>query len=288
MRYSFSENPAISVRLFDLLDTVFPGVREVAENARRIGAAWESVSTPFIHFLDERAVSHVGIIELSLVLAGQPVTVGSIHGVATHPEYRRHGHYRRVMEEALQYGDERYETLILTTEHPEYFTPFGFRVIQEHVFTVSCAAPGNRTLLRLLDLQQKADAELLLRLLKSRAPISTVVGVSNETAVFCFNEGWRPLHYAADLDVIICLEMEGTRLKLFDVVGTAVPPLADLLEQIPQRITEVEICFAPDRLAPEARATPYLLDHDGPSYLMARGPFAAEAHAFTLPRSART
>jgi hypothetical protein len=31
------------------------------------------------------------------------------------------------MEELLQYTAGRYETLILTTEHPEYFEPFGFR-----------------------------------------------------------------------------------------------------------------------------------------------------------------
>jgi hypothetical protein len=65
-------------------------------------------------------------------------------------------------------------------------------------------------------------------------------------------------------------------------------PLAALLERIPQPINEVTLYFASDRLAPEAEATPYVLDHDGPSYLMGHGPFAAEGRAFTLPRSART
>jgi hypothetical protein len=65
-------------------------------------------------------------------------------------------------------------------------------------------------------------------------------------------------------------------------------PLAAIVERVPYPVEEVAICFSPDRLAVNAEAKPYLFDHDGPSYLMVRGPFAAEGHAFTLPRSART
>lgn len=288
MRHSFSDNPALSERLFDLLDAVFPGVRQVARNARALGASWESVSTPFIHFEQGRAVSHVGVIELSLVLLGQTVTVGSIHGVATHPDVRRRGHFRRLMEEALEYCASRYETLILTTEHPEYFAPFGFRVVSEHLFTVKCDSAGGGDGFRLLDTRQASDLALLHRLLEARQAVSQVVGVVNEKAVFCFNEGSRLLHYAADLDVIVCMGLEETRLKLFDIVGPKIPPLARVLERIPRRLDEVAICFSADQLAVEAEATPYVLDHDGPSYLMVRGPFAAEGHPFTLQRSVRT
>jgi predicted N-acetyltransferase YhbS len=288
MKYSFSDNPALSERLFDLLDTVFPGVRQVAQNARALGAPWESVSTPFIHFEQGRAIAHVGVIELSLVLLGRTVTVGSIHGVATHPEARRRGHFRRLMEEVLQYCAGRYETLMLTTEHPEYFAPFGFRVVKEHLFTVKCDSAGGSDGFRLLDTSQTGDIALLHRLLETRQAVSQVVGAVNEKAVFCFNEGSRPLHYAADLDVTACLELEEGRLKLFDIVGPKIPPLARVLERIPQRLDEAAICFSADQLAVEAEATPYVLDHDGPSYLMVHGPFAAEGQPFTLPRSART
>jgi predicted N-acetyltransferase YhbS len=288
MKHSFSDNPALSERLFDLLDTVFPGVRQVAQNARALGAPWESVSTPFIHFEQGRAIAHVGVIELSLVLLGRTVTVGSIHGVATHPEARRRGHFRRLMEEVLQYCAGRYETLMLTTEHPEYFAPFGFRVVKEHLFTVKCDSAGGSDGFRLLDTSQTGDIALLHRLLETRQAVSQVVGAVNEKAVFCFNEGSRPLHYAADLDVTACLELEEGRLKLFDIVGPKIPPLARVLERIPQRLDEAAICFSADQLAVEAEATPYVLDHDGPSYLMVHGPFAAEGQPFTLPRSART
>lgn len=288
MKRSFSDDPTLSEPVFELLDIVFPGVQQVAQNARRLGAPWESVSTPFVHFEGGRVAAHVGVIELSLVLFGRNVAVGSIHGVATHPRCRRRGYYRQLMDEVLQHCASRYETVILTTEHPEYFEPFGFRVLQEHLFTVRCAATSGTEGFRLLDTHNAGDIALLRRLLETREPISQVVGVVNEKTVFCFNEGSRPLHYAADLDVIVCLELEGARLKLFDIVGPHLPSLAAVRDRIPQRLEEIAICFSPDRLAVEAEVTPYLFDHDGPSYLMARGPFAAEGHPFTLPRSART
>jgi predicted N-acetyltransferase YhbS len=288
MKRSFANDPALSEKLFELLDTVFPGVLEVAQNAKAMGASWESVSTPFIHFEGGRVVSHVGVIEIQMVLLGQVVKVGSVHGVATHPDRRRRGYFGRLMEEVIEYCSGRYETLILTTEHPEYFEPFGFRVIREHHFTVRCDSTGSPDRLRLLDVRDAGDIALLHRLLETRDPVSQVVGVVNEKGVFCFNEGSRPLHYAEELDVIICLEIEGTRLKLFDVVGPKLPQLRELLDKIPQRVEEVDICFAADRIAQEARPSPYVFDHDGPSYFMARGPFAAEGEAFTLPRSART
>jgi hypothetical protein len=85
MQYSFSTDPTLGERLFDVLDTVFPGLRQVAANARTLGAPWESVSTPFIVREGARVLSHVGVIELSLIVLGERFTVGSIHGVATHP-----------------------------------------------------------------------------------------------------------------------------------------------------------------------------------------------------------
>jgi predicted N-acetyltransferase YhbS len=288
MRCSFSDDPDLGERLFDLLDAVFPGLRQGARSARALGAAWESVSTPFVCFEGDRAVSHVGVIELALVVLGRTTKVGSIHAVATHPSCRHRGLYRQVMDEALQHCASRYETVVLTTEHPEYFAPFGFRHVQEQEFTVRLESDGGTSGLRPLSLQDPNDLALLHRLLETRAPVSEVVGVVDEKAVFCFNEGRRPLHYLEDLDAVVCVELEGTRLTLFDIVGPGIPTLAALLGRIPRPIDEVAIRFCPDRLAVKADPSPYLLDHDGPSYLMVRGPFAAEGRAFTLPRSART
>ena len=286
-RCSFADDPRLCARLFTLLESCFPGISRVREHADALGAPWEAASTPFVYFQDDLAVAHVGVLEIPLIVMGQPLTVGGIHAVCTRPECRRRGYYRQVMEEVLEYCSGRYETLILTTEQPELYEPFGFRIMREHVFTTVWDSAGAGDGFRPLDTRSPSDVRLLHRLLATREPVSNIVGVVREKDIFCFNEGSRPLYYSEDLDLVVCMEIDATRLRLIDIVAPHMPPLAAVLEQVHLDIDQVEICFSPDRLDASARAVPHVLDQDGPSFLMVRGPFAAEGHAFMLPRSAR-
>ncbi len=288
MKCSYADNPQLSASVFGLLDVVFPGLRQAARDIRALGTSWESVSTPYILTEEDRVVAHVGVIELSLVVIGRSVSVGSVHAVATHPDRRRRGLFRQLMGEVLDDCANRYETLILTTDNPVYYKPFGFRDVGEHYFTTKIRSGGGVPGSRLLRPQDPNDLALLHRLLKTRAPISRTLGVLNDIAVFCFNEGKQPIHYIDELDVVVCLQIEGTQLRIFDVVGPDIPPLAALLAQIPQPVDEVVTYFAPEQMAVEATASAYVFDHGGPSYLLVRGPFAAEEVPFTLPRTART
>ncbi|MBW4564654.1 MAG: GNAT family N-acetyltransferase [Mojavia pulchra JT2-VF2] len=284
-KHSFSVDPSLSNKLFDLLEVTFPGISSAAECARKLGASWEAASTPFIRLHDDIAITHVGVVEIPMQIMGQKVTVGGIHAVSTHPEFRRRGYYREVMNEVLEYCDQLYETLVLTTSQPELYQPFGFRVVEENIFKVKCGSIGSTYGLRTLDFADAQDLTLLHRLLETRVPVSNIVGVVNEKAAFCVNEGSRPLHYAQDLDLIACLEIEDTRLHLFDIVATQIYPLQNILARIPQLIEEVVIYFSPELLNIEnVQALPYVIDE---AVLMVRGKFAAEEQKFMLPRSAR-
>lgn len=287
---SFSADPTLSKRLFVLLEAVFSDfgfdVSSLAESARKLGAPWETASTPFIRFHDDVAIAHVGVLEIPLLIMGEKLVVGGIHAVATHPEYRRRGYYREIMTEVLDYCDLRYETLVLTTSQPELYEPFGFRVVEEHKFVAQCDVKASSDRLRLLDLADSNDIKILHRLLITRTPVSNVLGVlpQQEKALFCVNEATRPLYYAEDLDVMICMEIEDTQLKLFDVVGTNIPTLDAILARIFQHIKEIIVHFSPDRLNANFQAIPHVLDE---AFLMVRGEFAAEGKEFMLPRSAR-
>jgi len=287
---SFSCDPTLYKRLFTLLETVFSSfgfdISNLVESARKLGAPWETASTPFMRFHDDIAVSHVGVLEIPLNIMGESVTAGGIHAVATHPEYRRRGYYREIMTEVVDYCDRRYETLVLTTSQPELYEPFGFRVVEEHKFVTQCDSIGSSDRLRLLNFSDSNDIKLLHRLLETRTPVSNIVGVlpQQEKALFCVNEATRPLYYAEDLDAMICMEIEDTQLKLFDLVGTNIPALDAILARIPQPIKEIIVYFSPDRLNANFQAVPHVLDE---AFLMVRGEFAAEGKEFMLPRSAR-
>ncbi|MEH2252001.1 GNAT family N-acetyltransferase [Nostoc sp.] len=284
-KHSFSAEPNLSDKLFDLVEVTFPGLSSLAECARKLGASWETASTPFIRFHDDIAITHVGVLEIPMQIMGQRLTVGGVHGVATRPEFRRRGYYREVMQEVLEYCDCLYETLVLTTPQPEFYLPFGFRVLEEHIFKVKCDSTGSTDRFRILDFTDPKDYRLLHRLLSTRAPVSNIVGVVKEKPVFCVNEGSRPLYYAEDLDLIACMEIEDTRLHLFDLVTTQICPLKNILAKIPQFIEEVVIYFSPELLdVKDVQSFPHAFDE---TVLMVRGKFAAEGEKFMLPRSAR-
>ncbi|MBD2451750.1 GNAT family N-acetyltransferase [Nostoc sp. FACHB-152] len=282
---SFTADSNVSQQMFDLLEIVFSGITDVAEEIKKLGASWESASTPFIYFHNDIAISHVGVLEIPMQIMNSLTTVGGIHGVATHPEFRRQGYYRKVMEEVLSYCDQLYQTLILTTPNPEFYTPFGFRVIPEYRFQTQVKSPASSNGFRVLNTADRQDVELLHRLLETRSPVSHIVGIVNEKPVFCFNEGSRILSYAADLDLITCMNIEDNTLHLFDIVATHIPPLKEILSRIPDIITQVFIYFTPDRLELDnIQALPYQLED---TVLMVRGKFAAEGQKLMLPRSGR-
>lgn len=288
MRGDFRTQPELAPALFRMLDKVFPGIAGSAERIRGLGVGWEACSTPFVRFEGGDCLSHVGLIPLDLVLDGRPVSAGTVHAVATDPDARGRGHYRGVMQELLAWAGPRFGTLVLTTEHPEYFEPFGFRHEPEHMFGLAVAHPGGSGDLRPLAVDTPADLALLHRLLESREPVSYTLGVRGGAAIFCFNEGHEPLWYSASLDTLLRLEVEGRTLRILDVVAPVMPSWSALLAVLPWPIDHVSFDLCPDRLAPEAEPRRHLLDHDGPSWLMVRGDWLPAGTPFTLPRSART
>jgi ribosomal protein S18 acetylase RimI-like enzyme len=281
---SYAADAALSEAVFGLLDTWLPGIRTAADQARRLDWAWERVSTPFAYFEDGTLLSHVGVLEMPVFWMGAAQRVGGIHAVCTHPEHRRRGLFRRVIEEALGYCDERYETVQLTTAHPEYYEPFGFRVARERVFIAEVRSRGGRAGLRPLDFGTSRDLGLLDRLLEQREPVSRVVGVVNEKACFKFSQAESELLYSEALHVVLSLRLRGGRLELYDVVGPRVPSLGALLEEIERPVEEVAIHFSPDRLEVATRPEPVPSEY---GVFMVRGPFPAEGRDFMLPPPAR-
>jgi hypothetical protein len=208
--------------------------------------------------------------------------------------YRRRGHYRQVMTAVLEHCASRYDTLLLTTGQPALYEPFGFRILQEYIFLTPWESPAGAHGFRPFNAHDPNDVRLLDRLLDGRRPVSQILGVVQEKAVFSFNTGKFPLYYAADLEAFVACALDGTRLHLFDIVAPRVPPLEAILARFPQRIEHVVTYFSPDCLGASFQAMPHLLmdppealGGEGADFLMVRGPFAAEGQPCMLPRTAR-
>jgi predicted N-acetyltransferase YhbS len=281
--------------LFDLLEETFPGVDAARAAAERFGAPWESVSTPFVREERGRILSHVGLLSLPLVVGGRPMVVGGVHAVATRAALRRQGLYRSVMERLLSYADARYQTMILTTVHPEYFEPFGFRIVPESVFLIDVEPRRRSSTARKLDLAHEPDRRLMHRLLESRAPVSERLGIGADKAVWAFYEAGSELRYSRELDLVVIAERAGRALRLYDLVGPVVPPLGAVLDAIQEPVDRVVAFFAPDRLGATWEAVPHDLEGGETSLepgirntvLMVRGPFAVSGRPLMLPRPGR-
>jgi GNAT superfamily N-acetyltransferase len=283
----YRDNPDLLRQIFELLDLAFPGLSlSVQERAARpLGCHWEEVSTPFVYWDGERPVSHVGVLEIPMVLEGREVRVGGVHAVCTHPDFRGRGLYKTLMAEVMSWCEDRYQTLVLTTSQSFLYEPFGFRVMPECRFTGLLAGVPEGQGVRQFDFGRARDVALLRRVLSARAPVSLFLGIVREQAVFTFNEALRPLHYSDKLDVVLSLEIEGTTLRLFDVVGKKPPHLFEIVEMVPTPIERVEVYFCPDQLGGNLTPESHILSGD--DLLMVRGRFLPEGKPFMLPRSAR-
>jgi GNAT superfamily N-acetyltransferase len=287
---SIYNDPRLRQRVYELLDIVWPGDSEKIRLASAVGAHWHEVSTPFVRFDGDRAIAHAGVLEIPLVIDGQTVTVAGVHAVCTHPDYRRRGYSRQVMEEALAYCDARFKTAILTTDEPTLYTRYGFRVVPEHRFEAEAPrVQRSKSGFRKLSDASPADVALLRRLLRTRAPVSNVLGVLEAGEVLIINEilsrrRFERIHYAEDLDLVAVYEVTGRTLHLYDLVAADIPSLEALIARVEADLDRVEIHFTPDRLRAgnvPARARP------PGDYLMVRGPFAVEGRPFILPPLAR-
>jgi GNAT superfamily N-acetyltransferase len=84
--------------------------------------------------LDGRYVSHIGIVERTGTVNGQPVKLGGIGAVGTLPEWRRRGLAQRAMERAAQFlRDElavEFGLLICDQHMLPYYRKLGWQVVE--------------------------------------------------------------------------------------------------------------------------------------------------------------
>ena len=292
---SYPSEPTLGNRVFDLLDITFPGIREARANGEAFGARWEDASTPFIVESAGNVIAHVGLLSIPLHVVGTDVACGGIHGVATHPAHRHRGHFRDALERAMAFASTRFETLMLTTLHCEYFEPFGFTVVPESIFRYRPNVRPASVPSRALDLRRRVDLELMHRLLAERSPVSDVLGVGPEKASWAFYEYRSAIRYISGADVAVSADLTNGTLRLYDVVGATIPSIDTIAAAFEAPVAEVVSYLPPDRLGDVFAAEPHdlrggvdALEPGAPDLVfMVRGPFAAEGRALMLPRPAR-
>jgi predicted N-acetyltransferase YhbS len=260
-------DPTERAALFRLLATAFPRLPRRVEIAARLGWSWDEMTTPFVARVDGRLVTHVGVLDHPVRVAGRERRVAGIHAVCTEPAHRRRGHYRAAMEEALAFVDARWSAAKLHTDQPWLYEPFGFRVVPQHRFRLARSGGAGRG--RAVG---EADLATVHGLLDARAPVSNLFASRDRGWLFGIDVVLRTggLGHLFLLDaprLLVACEVEGGVLRVHDVVAAEVPGLDDVLAAAPAPFSAVELWMPADLLAPDAEPLPSA-DED---LLMVRG-----------------
>ena len=105
---------------------------------------WAMFSTWYIMGrLDGKLVSQIGIVDRTIRVGGQSLSVAGIGGVATHPEFRRQGFTGILMETALEQMRQRgsheaydFAMLFCSNHMVPYYTKRGFCLVYNPVYVL--------------------------------------------------------------------------------------------------------------------------------------------------------
>ena len=275
-RREYEQEQGLCDRVFTLLGTWLPQLPERRFQAASLGMVWEQVSTPFVREAAGQVVSHVGLLPVDITLGGVRQRIGGVHAVCTRADRRRRGLYRSLIEVLLPYADAHYPWLQLSTDNPEFYEPFGFRVVPYGSFAFAHRHPGGGRGFRRLSLRAAADIARLRRLLAQRKPHAQVFDFWSE-AVFKFNlTAWpsAALRYHAGLDLLVIAEVQQGVLYLYDLICARTPPLDELLCAFAEPFERVLLSFRPDRFRVATTFEPHRAAGD---YWLVRGDAVIDA-----------
>ncbi|EJT03044.1 GNAT family N-acetyltransferase [Rhizobium sp. CCGE 510] len=215
----------------------------------------DPTSMPFGWLDAEGALAaNISAFALPFVLNGRVVHAAGLQSGAVRPPWRGRGLYRDVTVKALDWCERQgFEAVILYTDKPSLYEPYGFRAIPQHRY--QGAAPDPSIFAgpaRLLTPSNTDDLALLQSLLKVRSPVSTSLSVTVNAAMFLINTQLDPdvrVSLLEDQQAVIAWKLdEAGRLSLLDVVATEIPTFGAILGGLDIASAAVEVFFRPDKL----------------------------------------
>ncbi|MBY5609818.1 GNAT family N-acetyltransferase [Rhizobium leguminosarum] len=234
----------------------------------------DPTSMPFGWFDAEgELAANISAFALPFVLNGRTVHAAGLQSGAVRPPWRGRGLYRDVTVKALDWCEKQgFEAVILYTDKPSLYEPYGFHAIPLHRYEGAAPAPSSSAAPDRPLLPTNADDLALLQsLLKARSPVSTSLAVTVNAAMFLINTQLDPdvrVSFLEDRQAVIAWKIdEAGRFSLLDVVAAEMPSLAAILSGLKIAPVSVEVLFRPDKLGWEGVPQPL----EGGTRLMLRG-----------------
>jgi predicted N-acetyltransferase YhbS len=168
----------------------------------------DPTSMPFGYF-DEagRCVANFSAFSMPLIIDGRRVRAAGYQSGAVRPEYRGQGLYRDLMQRAFAWAEaEGFELDVLLTDKPGLYEPYGFRVVEQHMFRGSMPIAAAARPCRHLSIRTDEDVTLIRSVLAKRMPVSECFAVAGHIEEFLLNPCFDPsirLSHMPEHDAII-------------------------------------------------------------------------------------
>ncbi len=230
-----------------LIDSCFPGIKHLADQGKHYNAHWDKASTPFVYYVKDELVWHLGLIPFQLMINNQPYQAAALHGVCIKEAFRRKGIFTALMQEAMLHVKQHYDLAFLFADEERLYEPFGFKKRDEFDFlleNVSVSRTPHQ--LRKLNLEEPADLNLMHDLLLKRLPISHRFGIIKEQVIFTLDTLSKAIYYSDTHQVLIAYDIKDETLYLKDIVFTQPVDLHQMIALIPERYSKILLQFCPD------------------------------------------
>ena len=279
-RQDYFDDPAGWRAICDLLMDVF-GV-DITPLDRLGGHDRSNMPSAFFD-ADGRCVANFSAFAMPVIVGGRRVNAAAWQSGAVREEYRGRGLFRELIRITLDRCEAAgFEAIVLYTDKPGLYEPYGFRAFCEQSFAGPTPLSGGKASpVRRLSVENPDDLALLRAALAGRSPVSRRIAVCDQALMFLLN-AWLvddvTLTWLEEARAAIAWRIGETGdFELLDIVAADIPPLADIVASLGIAAPRAIVHFPPDLIAWPGEA----LEPEGELVfmmraapeLMPRGPF---------------
>lgn len=201
----------------------------------------------------DKMIANISMSKMEVVIDGEVKKALQLGAVMTHQEYRNRGFSAKLMDIVLREEEKRYDFIYLFANSSvlNFYPKFGFQPVEQTAFSVKVTAQKKEYLpLSKLDMSNKQDMDVILRLSADRRPVSRILGVQNDQTLLMFyflNVFSNDIYYLKEEDTILIYQVEEDILHLYDILSCTCISLLQILNRIVyDGIKEVVFHFTPE------------------------------------------
>lgn len=247
--YDYKNNDVYRQSFNELAKTVF-GID--FENYYQSGS-WNDRYVCYSYIDKDSIISNVSVSKLDMIINGEKTKALQIGTVMTHPEYRRKGLAKNLINHVIEKYENEYEIIYLFANKNvlDFYPKFGFKSLKQNQFILDMNMEFYRfSQIRKLDIMKDEDIRIIKELAIKRIPISSILGIESSYSLlmfYCLYVFSECIYYIDDLDALIIYKKDNGVIHIYDIVSKEKIDFSEIISRIgSDRDYRVVFHFTPD------------------------------------------